>query len=161
MKMKYLLEKGENNELIINELSALDKKNNEVYTLLCEQKYEGEVIEAAISKGKRALISALRTPNLYPLSAYMGKIVESIIAIYGPEKQESAEIYFDDTDLLAMSLKEKAMLEDIEDDIEDDQVEIDELLKGEDDIKNIKTTIRVADEDVIDIEKENNKLSEE
>ena len=69
MKMKYLLEKGENNELIINELSALDKKNNELYTLLCEQKYEGEVIEAAISKGKRALTYALRTPNLYPLSA--------------------------------------------------------------------------------------------
>jgi len=154
MKMKYLLEKGGKNELTVNEFSALDKKNHDVYSLLCEQKYEGEVIEEAILKGNRALISALRTPMLYPLSAYMEKIVESIKAMYGPEKQESAEIYFDDNDRLSMASKEEEEeLEDIEDGIENDQVEIDELLK-DDDITNIKTTIQVADEDVIDAEKE-------
>ena len=153
MKMKYLLEKGDNNELTVTEFSALDKKNHDVYSLLCEQKYGGEVIEEAILKGNRALISALRTPMLYPLSAYMGKIAESITAMYGPEKQESAEIYFDDNEILSMLSKEEEELEDVEDDIADDQVEIDELLK-DDDITNIKTTIQVADEDNIEAEKE-------
>ena len=161
MKMKYVLEKGGNNELTIREFSALDKKNQELYSLLCESRYEGETIEEAISKGERAVISALRTPSLYPPRAYMGRIAQTAVSMYGPEAQESAELYFDDNEILANAQNERDALESIDEEIEEDEGQIDELLTDSSDITNIKTTIQVADEEEIDIEKENDKLIEE
>ena len=91
----------------------------------------------------------------------MGRIAQTAVSMYGPEAQESAELYFDDNEILANAQNERDALESIDEEIEEDEGQIDELLTDSSDITNIKTTIQVADEEEIDIEKENDKLIEE
>jgi len=154
MKVKYVLEKGENEQLIIQEYSATDRKDFALFTLLCEETYDGNEIKSAISRGKRALINQLRTLNFYPLGVYAGQIAALVMEMYGPEEKDSMEIVFDDSDLLSKQVKGKELIDELEEVLEEEAEEIDELLDDDDAIKNLKTTIQVADEEAVDIEKD-------
>jgi hypothetical protein len=79
------------------EINAIAQKD---FTLLCIETYEGRRIKKAISEGKEALISVLRTDNLYPISIYAAVIAESVIELYGRNDTLSKELLFDDLDLL-------------------------------------------------------------
>ena len=149
MRVKYILEKNEEDQLTIGEYSALDKKDHMMFTLLTEQTYEVQAVEAAILKGKDALNSVLRTIDLYPQGVYMDTISEMVMAMYGPEGKSSMEVVIDDVDLLSEEAREREALEDLEDIVEDDTDEFDELLKDDGEITRIKTTIQVADEEEI------------
>ena len=98
MKQKYLiLNNDDQKELIIREFTEVDDK--EVLLLLAEEEYDIEVVNSAIKEGKTALISVLRTENLYPPDLYANKIAESVISMSG-EKKQSIELLFDDVDLI-------------------------------------------------------------
>lgn len=159
MRVKYVLEKNEANQLIIREYSALDKKDHMMFTLLCEETYDGQAIQAAHSKGKADLIDVLRTIDLYPQGEYIDTIADIVLTMYGPENKASMEVVIDDADLLTEQAKERDLLDDLEEIVEDDTDEFDELLKGDEGIGRIKTTIQVADEEVVDIEK--NRIDED
>ncbi|MEA1949383.1 MAG: hypothetical protein U9N83_19045, partial [Thermodesulfobacteriota bacterium] len=140
MKQKYLILKdGNTNELTIREFVELDERD--VYSLACEETYDGEIIKSAITSGKEALISTLRTTNLYPPGSYAEKISESVINLYSSENDQSQELFFDDKDYISKGWKKPEKLDDVEDELiepdelfGDEQAEIDELL-GEDKIK--------------------------
>lgn len=156
MKQKYLILKGdENKELIIKEFAELDK---DMLTLICEETYDYEAIESAIAQGKDALVSKLRTINMYPPSLYAGKIAESIMDICGSEDNQSTELFFDDIDFVKKEQVERLSLSDIE----EEAVEIDELLEDTIDedfdenkeLNKINSSIKIADDEVLDIEEE-------
>ncbi|MBU4258531.1 MAG: hypothetical protein KJ976_02945 [Proteobacteria bacterium] len=127
MKQKYLILKNDDQkEFIIKEFAELDDK--EELLLLAEEKYDVKAVESAIKKGKKALISVLRTEKLYPPSLYANKIAKSVISM-SIEKKQSIELLFDDIDLLTKKKKEPESSKDIEKEAN----EIDELL--EDDFK--------------------------
>ena len=88
MKQKYLMIKSdERNELIIREFAELDKED--FFELLCEVTFGNEAIDSAIIKGTRALISALRTQNMYPPIFYAEKIAESVVKLYSSHNDQS------------------------------------------------------------------------
>ncbi len=156
MKQKYLILKGdENKELIIKEFAELDK---DMLTLICEETYDYEAIESAIAQGKDALVSKLRTINMYPPSFYADKIAESIMDIWGSEDNQSMELFFDDIDFVKKEQVERLSLSDIE----EEAVEIDELLEDTIDedfdenkaLNKINSSIKIADDEVLDIEEE-------
>jgi len=96
MKQKYLILKGEDRKsIIIKEFAELDK---DMLSLLCEETYDIKGIEAAVSGGKDAVVSAIRTSNMYPAGVYAEKIADSIITLYKSKDQDSVEVYFDDFD---------------------------------------------------------------
>ena len=129
MKLKYLiLNNDDQKELIITEFAEL--KDKEASLLLVKEKYDVKAIDFAINKGTKALISVLRTENLYPPSLYADKIAESVITM-SREKKQSIELFFDDIDLLTKNKKEKEPEPFRE--IEKGSSEIDELL--EDDVE--------------------------
>jgi hypothetical protein len=110
MKQRYFISRDEKaSELTIEEyavvagnlkrleISALAKDD---FTLLCIESYADKIIKKAISQGKEALVAALRTDNLYPISNYADVIAESVIEIYGKNDRRSKELLFDDLDLL-------------------------------------------------------------
>lgn len=156
MKLKYVLNKSDKNELTISEFSPLDKKESEMYTLLYEEHYDSQTIEEALEGGKNALMAALRTPNLYPQDVYALQLCEVVTQMYADKKSVSQEVIFDDYDLLTKISKGKVSIEEIEEDIDedDDNIELDDLLEDDDAIKNIKTSIQVADEEDIDVDKD-------
>jgi hypothetical protein len=115
MKQRYFISRDKNtSELTIEEYAAItgNVKRYEInalarddFTLLCTETYEGKMIKKAISEGKEALVSVLRTDNLYPIGIYAKIIADSVIELYGRDGKLSRELLFDDLDLLA-SLQE-------------------------------------------------------
>jgi len=72
MKQKYhIFINYKKNELLIKEFAELEKID--VYTLLCEEIYDVENIKSAMSEGKKALITAIRSINFYPPALYAEK----------------------------------------------------------------------------------------
>ncbi len=109
MKQRYHISRDEKtSELTIQEYAVVagNIKRHEIsaiarddFTLLCTETYEGNEIKKAITEGKEALVTVLRTDNLYPIGTYADLIAESVIEIYGKNDHSSKELLFDDLDL--------------------------------------------------------------
>ena len=109
MKQRYNISRDEKtSELRIEEYAVIagNIKRHEIsaiarndFTLLCTETYEDKAIKKAISEGKEALVTILRTDNLYPIGTYADVIAESVIEIYGNNDHFSKELLFDDLDL--------------------------------------------------------------
>ncbi len=154
MKHKYLILKNdEKNELTIQEFAELEKQGE--YTLLCEETYNGGVITSAISKGKQALISTLRTISLYPPGLYAAKIAESVMNLYNSHSDQSIELSFNDRDFLLKNRK-KSKDEDEPDEFdetpEQEPQELDGLLEDNNAIKNITDPVKVEKDESLDID---------
>lgn len=76
------------------------RKDN--FSLLCEERYKSNTIIESISKGNAALIETLRTHNIFPISPYATKIAEAIREMYDLPEDGSAELFFDDVDLVSV-----------------------------------------------------------
>jgi hypothetical protein len=159
MKQKYLISKEEDQKkLIIKEFAELDKER---LSLLCEEEYDNKIIKSAISKGKGVLISELRTNNMYPPGVYAEKIAQAVIDIFDSKDSQPIELFFNDVDLL---IKEQETSEDIDEieSIADDADDIDELigddleenLEGKNTMKDIKGSIKVAEDEDSDVDKD-------
>ena len=112
MRQKYVISRnGTQNELNIREYAILDKHLNKVespmlqrgdFSFLCEETYESEVIKNSISKGMNALVSILRTQNMFPIEPYITEIAGSVMALYNSSEYGSVELFFDDADLVSV-----------------------------------------------------------
>lgn len=128
MKQKYLILKNEDkNELVIKEFAELDK---EMMSLLCEETYEISTLQAAFEQDKEALVKALRTHNMYPPGVYAEQIAEAVIALFAPDANPSAELFFEDKDLFVV--EEEETPEAAADDSGEEAVDVDGLLKTKD-----------------------------
>jgi hypothetical protein len=152
MKQNYLISKdSDQKKLIIKEYAELDKER---LSLLCEEEYENKIIKSAISKGKEALISELRTNNMYPPGIYAEKIAQAVIDIFASKDSQPIELSFNDVDLLIKEQKRTEVIDEVESIV----VEIDELigdghkegLEGEDKIIDIKGSIQIAEDEIED-----------
>ncbi len=160
MEQKFLILKNDKkNQLTIQEFAELEKQDE--YTLLCEETYGAEAIKSAITKGKQALISTLRTTNLYPPALYAEKIAEVIMSLFSSGSDQSVELFFDDKDFFSKELEKP---QDV-DDIESKPGEFDEFLAEEPDefnkfrendnaIKNTTSPIQISENGMLDSEEE-------
>ena len=153
MKQKYEILKNEDGtRFIIRELAELDK---DIMSLLCEASYDASVVESAIGAGKERLISTIRTKNLYPPRSYAEKLAEAVMNFDDAKNQEPVIVLFDDTSTLSKEIlveelmdlgdEETEVLDDLlDDDFEDNPDESDEI--------KIDSSIKIADDDVGDVE---------
>lgn len=156
MKQKYTIIKDPSKDaLVIQEHAELDKES---MSLLCEQSYPKETIQAAIRGGRGSVISAIRTLNLYPPLPYAQRMAQAVIDLYGADAPEgSTDLVFDDMEAL---LREPELADDL-DDVEDESDDIDELL-DEDDLEDefddddkidpVNSPLKVADDDSIEVD---------
>ncbi|MFH1581021.1 MAG: hypothetical protein ABIC39_02950 [Pseudomonadota bacterium] len=144
MKQKYLILKNEEkNELIIREFLEINKEH---FSLVCEETYDNNDIESAVAKGRKHLVEALRTNNMFPVELYADRLAESIITMYGAENKQPIELLFDDSASFSKTIEVSIDLEEVEGKILED----DELLEDDfDDHKPLKTncSIKVADDE--------------
>lgn len=158
MKQKYLILKNdEKNELTIQEFAELEKQDE--YTLLCEETYNGGTITSAISKGLQALISTLRTINLYPPGLIAAKIAESVMNLYNSTSDQSIQLFFDDRDFLSKDWKKSEDVDTIEDEPdefdetpEQEPKELEGLLEDNNAIKNLTDPVNVEKDASLDID---------
>ncbi len=112
MRQKYMIFRDHSKKkLNIKEYAIIDKDlkkaaspmlNRGSFTLLCEENYESEIVISSISKGMNALLSILRTHNIFPIEPNATKIAESVMALYDSSEDGSVELVFDDLDLLSV-----------------------------------------------------------
>jgi hypothetical protein len=112
MRQKYVISQDDvKNKLKIREYAVIDKNLRKVatsmlqktsFSFLCEETYENDIIVNSISKGMTALVSSLRTHNIFPLEPYATKIAESVVALYNSSDEGSVELFFDDADLVSV-----------------------------------------------------------
>lgn len=122
MKQKYMIEKGDNKtDLIIREFAELEKAE---YSLLMEETYNLSTIQKAAEEGMEALMTAIKTHDLFPPHAMAEKIAEGITALLNDSERDSVEVAIDDANILK---EEEAGLEE---DIEPEE-DIDELLEDD------------------------------
>ena len=110
MRQKYQIVQDEKKHTLkIREFAVIDKDLKNVdsamlrednFFFLCEETYEGKAIQSSISKGMDVLVATLRTPNFFPIEPYAAKIAESVVALYDSTDNGSAELFFDDCDLV-------------------------------------------------------------
>jgi hypothetical protein len=150
MKQKYAIERNkETGNLTIKEYAELDKG---LFSLIFEESYPGDVLSAAIKEGPSAVISAIRTPSLYPIAEYAEKIAEKIIETFESAtlSTEPVELVFNDVKLMQKGRKE------VVDTDEGAPVEIDDLLHdvhgadAEDDVDDIDAIDDADDLDDVD-----------
>ena len=163
MKQKYLIRKGEDKKnIIIQEFAELDK---DTLSLLCEETYDIKGIKSAISEGKEAVVSAIRTWNMYPAGVYAEKIADSIITLYKSKDQDSVEVYFDDFDLISAKRKKAEAAAEAVAKAAEESAEIDDLIEDDDKydedfdekttpIKKIDNSIKVDDDDSVELDDE-------
>ncbi len=98
MKQKYLLSKNsQDSGLVIKELAELEKG---IFSVVYEEKYDGDTIVSAMETDQEELMLALRTSNFYPNRVCAQKIADGVADLYGAEDKESVEVLFNDIDLL-------------------------------------------------------------
>jgi hypothetical protein len=156
MRQKYLIiNDKENKQFKIQEFAELNKES---LSLLCEEAYDYKKIKSAISTGKDALISTLRTNNLYPPGIYAEKIADAVIELHKSKDEESAELFFDDINLLTKKRQTAVITEQLEDDtadldgmLEDDY---DDDLPEKNGLKKIESSLKIEDDDYVDINEE-------
>jgi hypothetical protein len=157
MKQKYLIiNDKKNKQFKIQEFAELNK---ETLSLLCEEAYDYKTIKSAVSSGKDALISALRTNNLYPPGIYAEKIAYAVVQLHKSKDEESVELFFDDINLLAKKRQSSGTTVQLE----DDSADLDEMLEddfGDDDdddypekngLKKMGSSLKIEDDDYVDI----------
>ena len=153
MKQKYLIiNDKENKQFKIQEFAELNKQK---LSLLCEEAYDYKTIKAAVSAGKDALISTLRTNNLYPPGIYAEKIAYALVQLHKSKSEETVELFFDDINLLGKKRRSSAITEQIEDDSTDldDMLEddLDEDYPEKNGLKKIGSSLKIEDDDYVDI----------
>ncbi len=150
MKQKYaIIRDDEQNTVIIREYAELDK---EMMSLLCEESYPQDAMAAAVKEGHQAVVDAIRTNNMYPPTVFAGPIASAIEGLFEEGGNLSAELFFDDKELFAKEVE--AAEEESENDV-DKEVGVDELLEDDIDdgledekvLKNLKTKIKVTEDD--------------
>jgi hypothetical protein len=153
MKQKYLIiNDKKNKQFKIQEFAELNK---EMLSLLCEEAYDYKTIKSAVSAGKDALISTLRTNNLYPPGIYAEKIAYAIVQLHKSKDEESVELFFDDINLL--NKKRQSSGTTVE--FEDDSADLDEMLEDDFDgdypekngLKKMESSLKIEDDDYVDI----------
>jgi len=110
MIQKYtIFRDDENDTLIIEEFAVLDRVlknidyqdlNEEDFSFICQEKYDSKEMETALAKDKQAVISSIRTNNLYPISNYAEAIADSITNLYESGNSQTVELVFNDQELL-------------------------------------------------------------
>lgn len=156
MKQKFTIQKNDTaQQLIIRESAELDK---DIMSLLCEVTFQADAIKSAMATGREALIAALRTRNMYPPRTYAEMIADAVQNLYQSEDSDTAELIFNDLDLLSHERASATVL----DDIKEEAAEIDELLDDDFDddyeesaeIKKINSPIKIEDDSATDLDEE-------
>ena len=93
---------------------------------------------------------------MYPPSVVAGKIAAAVVSLYDSGDEQPVEIMFDDKELF----EKETVTEEPEADIDADGEDLDDLLEDEIDddyedkklIKDLKSSLKVADDDAVDTE---------
>lgn len=72
----------------------------EKYSLTHKVRFDGNLIQTAINKGREALISELRSDGFFPIRPCVEIIADKVIELAEGNAKSLSEVFFDDKELL-------------------------------------------------------------
>jgi hypothetical protein len=155
MKHKYVIQRNvKKNALTIQEFAELDKDD---LSLICEETYPDATVKAAMAGKSETLMQTIRTHNFYPPNLYAKGIAGAIIDIYNSKNNAAQELIFDDLDFITKDIEKPKSDESINESSEMGDLieeEFDEAYEDKKEINNINSPIKVADDEILDIEED-------
>ena len=129
MKQKYvMIKEKDTGNLLIQEYEMLDKN---IFSLVCEVKYDQADIISGISEDRRKLILLLRSQDFFPVALYVDKIADSVIELYSDAACERKELILEDKDFI-VKVKKPVILEAIKDDTDvKEETDVEDILGDE------------------------------
>ena len=98
------------NRLSIKEFTVLDTKSHrrnnyqpiqKNYSIIHEVSFDGDVIRTAIREGQKALISALRSGDFFPIYPCVKLIAKRVTDLFNGTSEPTFGMFFDDRTLLS------------------------------------------------------------
>jgi hypothetical protein len=156
MRQKFVIQKNDQDQtLIVQEYAELDK---DILSFICEERHALAKIQAAVGKGREALIAELRTDNMYPPILYAQTIADVIIEKMADAGNGEQEVIFDDSSYITKDLQRSGAAEEIEEEESDIEDLLDDDLDDEYNdkklMKDFKSSIQIADDDSLDVEED-------
>jgi len=127
MEQKYIIDKDlDAGTLTFKEVAETDVSK---FTVLHQESFPLDTVEAALATGKEGLIDMFRSNNFFPPEFSANTLAEAILSMFGKNGQDSLKIAFCDNDSLE-SHKEEA--QEALAASEKEPVEADNLLEDDD-----------------------------
>ena len=101
---------AQTNRLSIKEFAVIETKSHKRntyqpihkdYSLIHEVSFDGNVIRSAISEGQKALISALRSGDFFPIYPCVELIAKRVTDLFNGTSEPTFGMFFDDRTLLS------------------------------------------------------------
>jgi hypothetical protein len=148
MKQRFSISRNTGGEtIVIKEYAELDKG---VYSLLCEESYAVEAIEAALAKGPRQVITLLRTESFFPTSYFAEKLSASLDAYLQSGASDPVKIEVDDAECIQTLSKDVAEEENSGvDDLLD--VDAEEIIEDDQPVGKLDAPIKIAEDETAEI----------
>jgi hypothetical protein len=133
MKNKFTISLAEDGQqLLISEHAEVDK---DIYSLLCEERFDRSEIETVAADDDEALVAALRTINLFPPLEYANQISGGVKNLLEDSAQVRVEVLVDDRVVMKEAEEALAAAAAAGDDADEDAEGLDHLLKEDAPIK--------------------------
>ena len=132
MKNKFTITLAEDGQqLLISEHAEVDK---DIYSLLCEERFDRKEIESVAADTSEALVAALRTVNFFPPLEYANQISAGVKRLLDDSSQSRVEVLVDDR-VVMKEAEEALAAAEAGDDADEDADGLDHLLKDEEPVK--------------------------
>jgi hypothetical protein len=148
MKQRFSISRSIGGEkIVIKEYAELDKG---AFTLLCEESYEVETVEAALEKGSHLVIALLRTESLFPTNYFAEKLTAGLMDYIKQGGSDLVTIDADDSECISSSSKEvpgevngsvDGLLE----------VDGDDIIDDDEPVEKLEAPIKIAEDETLDI----------
>ena len=128
MRHKYTIRITEDQkDLIVSEQAEVDR---ELFSPLCEETFDVDVIRTASAEGGAAVVAALRSVNFYPPLEYANQIAVVVQEMLSGGTPERRELLIDDRQVMAAEEAELAELA-VEAALPPEGEDLDELLEDD------------------------------
>jgi len=148
MKQQFSISRNTGGEqIVIKEYAELDKG---VYSLLCEESYAVQAVQAALAKGPGYVVTLLRTESFFPTSYFAEKLTASLDAYLKQESGDTINIEADDVECIRnlskdMPTEENGRIDDLLD------VDGDEIIEDDQPVGKLDAPIKIAEDETAEI----------
>lgn len=148
MKQRFSISSNTGGEkIVIKEYAELEKGE---FSLLCEESYEVEAVEAALEKGPHHVIALLRTESFFPTNYFAEKLTASLLDFIRLGGSEPVKIDVDDSECISSSSKDVPEEDNGGDDV---LLEVDgeDIIDDDQPVEKLEAPIKVAEDETVDI----------
>lgn len=148
MKQRFSISRNTGGEkIVIKEYAELDKG---VYSLLCEESYAVEAVEAALAEGPDPVITLLRTESFFPTSYFAEKLIATLDDYIQQGSTEAVKIEADDTECINSRSRQAAQEDN---DGIDDLMGVDTgaIIEDEEPVGKLEAPIKIAEAETVEV----------